>query len=126
MRANLISVKPETLSHRIDVPSGGDKNLEKASRMFEETVIGILVREMWKTVPKGGLVRQSTGMDVAEEMYQKELAKEMSRAGGVGLSREILEQFRKDFPGDAGWPSSESGPPNMEMIRARERLDTKA
>ena len=34
---------------------------------------------------------------MAQEMYQKELAKEMSRAGGLGLSREINEQFRKDF-----------------------------
>ena len=77
--------------------AGGEKKFEKASRLFEEMMIGILVKEMWKTVPKGGMMPTSTGMDVAQEMYQKELAKEMSRAGGLGLSREINEQFRKDF-----------------------------
>jgi flagellar protein FlgJ len=91
---------------------------EKASRMFEEMMIGILVREMWKTVPKGGMMPSSTGMDVAQEMYQKELAKEMSRAGGMGLSREITEQFRQDFRGDAIRPDEHprvSGPGGLDI-----------
>ncbi|MGL3709857.1 rod-binding protein [Leptospirillum ferriphilum] len=88
----------EAVSSRVEsVQDGGEKKFEKASRLFEEMMIGILVKEMWKTVPKGGMMPTSTGMDVAQEMYQKELAKEMSRAGGLGLSREIKEQFRKDF-----------------------------
>ena len=82
----------------------GERKFEKASRLFEEMMIGILVKEMWKTVPKGGMMPSSTGMDVAEGMYQKELAKEMSRAGGMGLSREINEQFLQNFRGDVFRP----------------------
>ena len=87
--------------------AGGGRQFEKASRLFEEMMIGILVKEMWKTVPKGGMMPSSTGMDVAQEMYQKELAKEMSRAGGLGLSREINEQFRQDFHGGVFRPEEQ-------------------
>ncbi|MHB1605834.1 MAG: rod-binding protein [Leptospirales bacterium] len=72
-----------------------DRQFEKAARKFEEMVIGILVHEMWKSVPKEGIVRQSTGMDVAQDMFQRELSREMSRAGGLGLARDIVEQSRQ-------------------------------
>lgn len=88
-----------------------DRQFEKAARKFEEMVIGILVHEMWKSVPKEGVVRQSTGMDVAQEMFQRELARDMSRAGGLGLARDIEEQARqtglgRDKPVDPDLPGS--------------------
>ncbi len=79
-----------------------DRRFEKAARKFEEMVIGILVKEMWKSVPKDGMERQSTGMDVAQEMFQRELARDMSRAGGLGLARDIVEQARQTGLGETG------------------------
>lgn len=75
-----------------------DPKLEKAARKFEGMVIGILIQEMWKTIPKKGITGESTGMDVAQEMFQRELARDLERGGGLGLASEILSQPRANDP----------------------------
>ena len=79
----------------------GDKKFEKAARKFEGMVIGILIQEMWKTVPKKGITGESTGMDIAQEMFQRELARDLEKGGGFGLASEILSQPRANDP---KWP----------------------
>ncbi len=99
-------IRPTGFPDPLGAPREGviskEGRFEKAARKFEEMVIGILVKEMWKSVPKEGMVRQSTGMDVAQEMFQRELARDMSRAGGLGLAQDILDQARQTGLVDPG------------------------
>ncbi|EQD25155.1 MAG: hypothetical protein D084_Lepto4C00234G0001 [Leptospirillum sp. Group IV 'UBA BS'] len=52
-------------------------------------------REMWKTIPVSQEESRSPGLSIAQEMYQKELSKELVGAGGFGLARQIVEDTRK-------------------------------
>ena len=69
--------------------------LDKAARRFESMVVEGMVREMWKTIPVSREEGRSAGLSLAQELYQKELSKELVAAGGFGLARQIVEDARK-------------------------------
>ncbi len=92
------SVGVEMLARTKPDRPDADPKLKKAARKFEGMVIGILIQEMWKTIPKKGITGESTGMDVAQEMFQRELARDLERGGGLGLASEILSQPRANDP----------------------------
>ncbi len=70
-----------------------EKALRDAATRFESIVIGMMVKEMWKTVPKSGFPDRSPGLGIAEEMYQRELSKDLARSGGLGIAREIIRNM---------------------------------
>lgn len=75
--------------------SGHEGRLEKAARKFEAMVVEGMVREMWKTIPVSERESQSAGLSLANELYQKELSKDLVNAGGFGLARQIVEDTRE-------------------------------
>ncbi|MCL4485612.1 MAG: rod-binding protein [Nitrospirae bacterium] len=77
----------------LDSPKGAP--LARAARKFEAMVVEGMVREMWKTIPVSQEESRSPGLSIAQEMYQKELSKELVGAGGFGLARQIVEDTRK-------------------------------
>jgi len=70
-----------------------EKALRQAATRFESIVIGMMVKEMWKTVPKSGFPDRAPGMGIAEEMYQRELSRDLARSGGLGVAREIISNM---------------------------------
>ncbi|MGC8529336.1 MAG: rod-binding protein [Leptospirillia bacterium] len=74
---------------------GPEGSLDKAARSFESMVVEGMVREMWKTIPVSREEGRSAGLSLAQELYQKELSKELVKAGGFGLARQIVEDARK-------------------------------
>lgn len=83
-------------------PSGGPERdmvrvdpLMKAARKFEAMVVEGMVREMWKTIPVSQEESGSPGLSLAQQLYQKELSKDLVGAGGFGLARQIVEDTRK-------------------------------
>ena len=74
---------------------GPEGPLDKAARRFESMVVEGMVREMWKTIPVSREEGRSAGLSLAQELYQKELSKELVAAGGFGLARQIVEDARK-------------------------------
>lgn len=72
-----------------------DEQLERSARRFEAMVVERMVREMWKTIPVSQDESQSPGFSVAQDLYQKELSKELVSAGGFGLARQIVDDARK-------------------------------
>ncbi len=69
--------------------------LMKAARKFEAMVVEGMVREMWKTIPVSREESGSPGLSLAQQLYQKELSKDLVGAGGFGLARQIVEDTRK-------------------------------
>lgn len=70
-----------------------EKALRQAATRFESIVIGMMVKEMWKTVPKSGFPDRAPGMGIAEEMYQRELSRDLARSGGLGVAKEIISNM---------------------------------
>mgnify|MGYP000905708375 CR=1 FL=1 len=69
----------------------GFEDTQKAYEQFEE----IFLRSMLKDIRSQGEdpLFGSDATDTYTEMYDAEISKEMSKAGGIGLSNILLEQW---------------------------------
>ena len=64
---------------------------------FESIVINSLFQQMRKTIPDEGILERSSDMELYREMLDMEIAREMSRKGGLGLGRQIYEQLKNNL-----------------------------
>ena len=75
------------------------KKLREACEGFESIFIQKMWQEMRNAVPKGGLL-QGREEKFWQDMYDQELAKSMTKAGGIGLADMMYEQLSANL-GDA-------------------------
>ena len=73
---------------------GTDGELEHASEQFESLLLNIMIREMRATVPESTLFPASMAQDIFTGMLDERIAGDMSRQGGIGISRMIFEQLK--------------------------------
>ncbi len=71
-----------------------DKVLKQLCQDFESIFINSLFQEMRKSVPDDGFLEYGMGMSVFQEMMDMEMAREMSRKGGLGLGHLLYDQLR--------------------------------
>ncbi len=77
-------------------PEQKEKKLREACEGFESIFIQKMWQEMRNTVPKSGLL-QSQEEHFWQDMYDQELSKSMTRAGGIGLADMMFEQLSKNL-----------------------------
>ncbi|MGM0452568.1 MAG: rod-binding protein [Thermodesulfobacteriota bacterium] len=96
-------------------PSGADKKNESAGsdnaaelkqvcQDFEAVFINTLFKEMRSTVPDEGYLGDGPGKEVFQEMMDSEVSRQVARQGGLGLGRQLYQQFQAK-PGDAAQQS---------------------
>lgn len=73
-----------------------EKKLREACEGFESIFIQKMWQEMRNTVPKGGLL-QGHEERFWQDMYDQELAKSMTSAGGIGLADMMFEQLSRNL-----------------------------
>ena len=74
-----------------------DKALMDVCKDFESVFLYMMMQEMKKTVPDGGLIEKSTGSKMFEDMYMEEMSKEISNNGeGIGLAKTMYDQFKSN------------------------------
>ena len=71
--------------------------LQKVSRDFESIFLAYMLKTMRSTVEKGGLLAENQGEQIFSEMRDEELSKGMANAGGIGLSRLLVEQLKQSL-----------------------------
>lgn len=71
-----------------------DEKLMETLREFEGIFIHMMLKEMKKTVPDGGIIEKSQGTEIFEEMHIEELSKEMSKGEGMGIAKMMYQQFK--------------------------------
>lgn len=71
-----------------------DRALMKACKEFESIFLGIMYKEMKKTVGDGGLVEKSSGTRIFEDMYMEELSKLNAEQSGLGVAKMLYDQFK--------------------------------
>jgi flagellar protein FlgJ len=74
-------------------PKGVDPKLKDACEQMESLFINTLLTEMRKTVDTSGLMDGGRSEEIYTSLMDAELAKQMARAGGVGLARILIEQL---------------------------------
>jgi flagellar protein FlgJ len=67
--------------------------IKKVSQEFESIFIGYMMKEMRKTVPDDPLMGNSPAKDIFDGMHDDAVSKELSKAGGIGLSTMIYKQL---------------------------------
>lgn len=69
--------------------------LKKACQQFEAVFLSYLLKEMRKTVPKGGLFGESFSFDVFQSLYDETLSEELSKNKGIGIAEELYRQLSR-------------------------------
>jgi Rod binding domain-containing protein len=62
-----------------------------AAEQFESMFIGLMLKEMRKTVSRSELLN-SQAMDTYQEMFDQQVSLNMSKAGGIGLAKFMMQQ----------------------------------
>jgi flagellar protein FlgJ len=70
-----------------------DAKLKSACTEMEAVFLNILWQQMRRSVPKNTLFGQSNQEEIMRSMLDSEMAKNMAKAGGVGLADTLYRQL---------------------------------
>jgi flagellar protein FlgJ len=87
------SLRPPAAAGRRAPGGPTDPGLQAACEDLEALFIHHLLSEMRKTVSKSGLIDGGRSEEIYTSLMDSELAKEMARSGGLGLSAILQEQL---------------------------------
>lgn len=76
--------------------SNDTEKLKEACNSFEEIFTNILLKNMRRTVIDGELLEKSYAREIFEEKLDEEIASEVSKGQGIGLSNLMYEQLSKN------------------------------
>lgn len=79
--------------------------LHEASRQFEALFVSMVIKSMRDTLPKDGMF-SSNSMDTYQQMFDQQLALDLSRRGGLGLSELIARQLSAGIRPEEGGQES--------------------
>lgn len=66
--------------------------LKKATKDFEAMFINMVIKAMWKTIPKSGLYEKSSSTNIYEGIIHSTLSKEIANGGGFGMAKILYER----------------------------------
>jgi len=73
------------------------KKLYAACQDMEAVFLGILFQTMRKSIPQGGIIKQSFGEDVYQSMLYDEYAKQVSQTDSLGIAQMLFSQLSKQL-----------------------------
>ena len=74
------------------------RKLQEATGQFEAYFLSLMMKEMRKSVPQGGLLGNGLGQDIYQSMFDDALGSAMAQRGGIGLSKAMLGQYIRQHP----------------------------
>lgn len=72
---------------------GDTAALKKTAQDFEEIFVNMLLKSMRSTIGDSGLMEKSNQRDIFEGMLDEEFAKNISKAGGIGIQEMMIKQL---------------------------------
>lgn len=75
---------------------GDEKKLKEACAQFETMFVHMLMKNMRNTIVDGGFTEKSYAREMFEGMLDEELAKEVSKEQGIGISKLIYDQLSQN------------------------------
>ena len=73
-----------------------DAKLQKVAQDFEAMFVNIMLKEMRKTVPKGGLLSDDAGSKIYRELMDTALSEAIAKSKTFGLCQKFYEQLRQN------------------------------
>lgn len=71
-----------------------DGEVEKAATQFEALLVQEMIKEMWATVPKGGLLGDSSEENTYQDMYQQALSQSIAENQSIGVKDVIIRDIK--------------------------------
>jgi flagellar protein FlgJ len=71
-----------------------EQEIEKAATQFEALLVQEMVKEMWATVPKGGLLSGSSEEDTYQDMYRQALSESIAEHHSIGVKDVIIRDIK--------------------------------
>jgi flagellar protein FlgJ len=71
------------------------QELRHVVQEFEAVFLDLLFKQMQKAIPRDGYLGVDSGTRLYEEMFYEELAKSISKTGGIGLGERLYEDLVK-------------------------------
>ncbi|NDC37630.1 MAG: hypothetical protein EBZ48_06210 [Proteobacteria bacterium] len=71
-----------------------EQEIEKAATQFEGLLVQEMIKEMWATVPKGGLLSGSSEEDTYQDLYRQALAKSIAENQSIGVKDVIIRDIK--------------------------------
>jgi flagellar protein FlgJ len=87
--------------------------LRRACQEFEGVFLGLLLQEMRRTLPRGGLLSGGTAGEIFQSLWAQEVARAGAGRSSVGISDMLMAFFARPAGGPAdpgGGPVCEAGP----------------
>lgn len=73
------------------------EKLMEACRQFESIFINLMLKEMRKSIPDGGLTEKSYAREIYESMQDEKISVEMSKGQGIGLAQQLYKQLSSNL-----------------------------
>ena len=105
------AVDPLAIGRIMNSNLGDTQRQEIASEEFESYLIGMLIKEMRKTIPEG--MFSSSAMDTFTEMMDQALAKQLAENGSFGFAEAML----KDVNGRSSSPIKDGVETGVRELR---------
>lgn len=81
----------------VRIPSDKKRALKVVSEEFEAIFIHMLLRQMRKTVPKGGFLPESRAMEIYKDMFDMVLSRELAKREVFGIAKMVYREYEKSL-----------------------------
>ncbi len=71
------------------------KKMKEAAEGFEAYFVYMLLKEMRKSVPQGGLMGSGPGHEIYQTLFDDAISRDMAKGEGIGLSKMLVESYKK-------------------------------
>jgi len=80
----------------------GEENLKKVCSQFEAIFLSYLFRQMKKTIPESGFLKEEFSSKIYEEEFYDTIAEKVAEAGGLGLAKILFNQLKNRIKEKSG------------------------
>lgn len=74
--------------------------LKAACQQFEALFVQMMMKNMRSTIQDGGFIEKSYAREMFEGMFDEEIAKEVSKGQGIGISQMMYDQLSQSIKKD--------------------------
>ncbi len=88
--------KTENSINGIKNNAKSSQEIQKAAQDFEAVLLNMVLKAMWKTVPKSDLFEKDSASNIYEGLMHSSLSEEMASNGGLGIAKVLAQQLSRE------------------------------
>lgn len=90
------NAKAENSINKLENKAKSDHELQKAAQDFEAVLLNMVLKAMWKTVPKSDLFEKNSATNIYEGLMHSSLSEELASNGGLGIAKVLAQQLQRE------------------------------